>query len=253
MPAAGSYTTLHPLQVGSTNLRRFVFLLQGLLSNSTIHKERIPYSLVQRAMRINHERDRHTSRYERTKKLKEYYKYTFIRNPLERLVSAYRNKIAPPKQYLKERWVTGVKQGIMTTSGVQEWSKDSNVTFTQYIRWVIATPNNHLNKHIAPVIENIYPCRVRYNFYGNFKQLTNDMHMVIKRLQAPMEYFWNTSYYEAGSQTDQMLDHHYSQLDMELKHNLFRDFYQELDFYYHLYPEERDSHCELLDVSELIV
>ena len=36
---------------------------------------------------------------ERVSKLREYFKFTMIRNPLERLVSAYRNKIEPPLEF----------------------------------------------------------------------------------------------------------------------------------------------------------
>ncbi len=77
--------------------------------------------------------------------------------------------------------------------------------------------------------------------------------MIIKKLDAPMEYYPNASYHDPSHQTGSLLEQYYSQLSTEVKHALFRDLYQELDFYYHLYPEERTSHCEVLETDELIL
>ena len=41
----------------------------------------------------------HLNDWERIAKLREYFKFMMIRNPLERLVSAYRDKIEPPLEF----------------------------------------------------------------------------------------------------------------------------------------------------------
>jgi len=43
----------------------------------------------------------------------------------------------------------------------------------------------------------------------------------------------------------------YSMVSNKLKKALFKDFYQEFDFYYHLFPEDRNSHISLLGITEL--
>ena len=47
---------------------------------------------------------------ERLYKVKNYFKYTFIRNPLERLLSAYLDKV---KQKTQRGWEDQVKAGIL--------------------------------------------------------------------------------------------------------------------------------------------
>ncbi len=76
---------------------------------------------------------------------------------------------------------------------------------------------------------------------------------MIKKIHAPMKSYHNASAHDPSHKTQNLLEEYYSQLSKELKHALFRDFYQELDFYYHLYPEERTSHCKLLETDQLIL
>ena len=194
------------------------------------------------------------------KRVKKYYKVTILRNPLERLVSAYRDKLESPLVYGKRGWEAQTQLEILRksrTAELENWQSSNGsftiqISFPEYVQWVVDTRNSALNEHFAPQIEDIYPCRMKYDFFGNFKQLGKDMAIVIKKLDAPVEYFPNVSYHDPRHQTKNLMKDYYSQLDKKLKQELFLDLYQELDFYYHLYPEERTSHCELLETSELI-
>ena len=196
---------------------------------------------------------------QRMEKVKTYFKYTIIRHPLEKLLSAYLDKIKPPLNSGPAKWVENLKIAILQRFQSEEykrWSKSRsyplNISFPVYVRWITETKEENLNEHFVPVISSIYPCRIKYDFYGNFKQLSTDMGMVIDKLQAPHEYFSGSSYHRSGKETMDFLQSFYSQLDQDLKRKLFHILYQDLDFYYHLYPEERTSHCELLDIDELI-
>ncbi len=195
-------------------------------------------------------------------KVKSFYKVTVLRNPLERLLSAFRDKIEHPLIF---RAHTGYRPKILleivrkfgNLEELEKWLSSNGsfplrVTFPQYIQWIVDTRNSLLNEHFAPQIEDIYPCRMIHDFFGNFKQLGKDMAMIINKLDAPMEYYPNASYHDSSVQTGSLLEKYYSQVSAKVKHALFRDFYQELDFYYHLYPEERTSHCKLLETDELI-
>lgn len=124
------------------------------------------------------------------------------------------------------------------------------VDFQTYIKWIVDTQNNKLNEHFCPMVHLAQPCRLRYNFYGNFKNFSSDMHMAMKKLNVPTEYFADESHYPSGEGTNTLLYDYYSTLSKELKLALFRDFYAELDFYYHLFPEERGSHVSILGVGK---
>ncbi len=195
------------------------------------------------------------------KRVMNYYKITIIRNPLERLVSAFKDKLDHPRgtQYLA-RIKLEILRNVGNMEELKSWQNveelktlELRLTFPQYIQWVVDTNNSLIDQHFRPQIELIYPCRIVYDFYGNFKQIGKDMAMIIKKIAAPMEYDSNPSYHDPSHRPGSLLEEYYSQLSTEVKHALFHDFYQELDFYYHLYPEERTSHCKLLETDELIL
>ena len=81
---------------------------------------------------------------------------------------------------------------------------------------------------------------------------SSDMAQVLKKLNVSAEYYWDQSEHKPGHETKDYLQYYYSQLSEDLKHRLLEDFHREFDFYYHLYPEERTSHVELLNVNGLI-
>ncbi len=70
--------------------------------------------------------------------------------------------------------------------------------------------------------------------------------MIITKLNAPLEYYPNASYHRPGRQTEHLLGDYYSQVSRKIMLDLFQDFSQELDFYYHLFTEEMGSHFKLL-------
>ena len=52
-----------------------------------------------------------------------------------------------------------------------------------------------------------------------------------------------------GNRTSNYLDYYYSRVSQETKAALFRALQDELEFYYNMFPEERDSHVRYLGVS----
>ena len=162
-----------------------------------------------------------------------------MRNPLERLVSAYRDKIATliPSY---EQWRNPIRKKYNI----------SKVDFETYLQWVVDTPNKKLNEHFAPMIELMQPCRVRYNFYGNFKTLSNDMKIITDKLNVPNEYFHDGSrmHYMSTNITSALVEEYYSTVSSKVKKALYKDFRKELDFYFHLFPEERERSIKLLNI-----
>ena len=202
----------------------------------------------------------------RLKKIKNYWKFVIVRNPLERLLSAYLNKLSKPVNtslnhhdhfemqklsILLEYKPQMVKEWLVNAS--QNQTGNLSVDFETYIRWIIDMPNDKLNEHYAPMIAITQPCRIRYNFYGNFKMYSSEVQQIAKKLDVPLEYFHDQPYHANDTSTDDLLLPFYSLVSPELKRVLFYEFYKELEFYYSLYPEERFTHFELLGVREDIL
>ena len=252
-----------PFQVGCTNMRRFLFALQGIIPQESIRWSNVSERKyltpgIKTASFLN----KSLTDKKRIHRIKTYYKFMFVRNPLERLLSAFRDKMAKPLDF-NIKWDTfeNHKKSVLRKyrpKDLKRWSQcrgnfTLKITFIEYIRWVIDSDNALLNEHFAPIIYDAYPCNIRYHFYGNFKMYSSDMAQVLKKLNVSAEYYWDQSEHKPGHETKDYLQYYYSQLSEDLKRRLLEDFYQEFDFYYHLYPEEKTSHVELLNVTGLMV
>ena len=267
------------MQAGCTTLRRLVFAMQGAIPLSSInwkHVSEADYLLpaIHKTSFLNVQ----LTDTQRVHKLKHYYKYMMIRNPLERLVSAYRDKIGPPLEFTEHdnkfwpllsngkkpkqmdlfqahrRWILIKYQPKSYSEWVRSNGRyDLHVNFTDYVKWIIDSADNDLNEHFSSIPYNAAPCRVRYHLYTNFKNYSREVGLLIQKLNLNPAYFVDQSSHEAGKDTHTRLHHYYSQLSPVLKELLFHRMYRDLDFYYHLYPEDQWSHAELLGVARPVL
>ena len=212
----------------------------------------------------------------RLQKLMNYFKFIMIRNPLERLVSAYRDKIEPPLEHCDhDEWPNPLVKNIYSKARIdlfqahrrlilskyhphqlRQWAHSNgsyslSVNFTTYVKWIIDTEDKDLNEHFSSILWNAAPCRVGYHLYLNFKNYSREVRLLIEKLNTSSEYFIDhNTHGTVQDETHSKLPYYYSQLSDEVKRKLFVRMHKELDFYYHLYPEERWSHVELLGISQ---
>ncbi len=192
-----------------------------------------------------------------------YYKFMFVRNPLERLVSGFRNKIEPPLSYAKlNKFPDFVKSTILNQyrqGELLEWRrahrvKDGNppeisVTFQEFVRSLIEESNsNTLNEHFRPSVDICHPCLARFHFYGNFRNISSDVRQLVKKFGTEQRFYRDRSLHNTSDQTYSKLRKYYRQLTHRDKLQLVGRLYEDLLFYYTLYPSERWSHYELLGI-----
>ena len=192
----------------------------------------------------------------RLHRIGNYYKMMIVRHPLDRLLSGYLSKMVP--LYKPRRgefpFPLDVQREIITRYHRQHYEAwitfqltESLITFPEFIQYILDTDVLQLNPHFRPMIHVCHPCRVHYDYYGNFKTIHNDGFVVAERLGAKRHYFRNKS--EHTDRTRSKLKHYYSQLHHDAKMELLHRWWAELDFYYHLYPEERHSHKDILGIN----
>ena len=203
--------------------------------------------------------------------LRKYYKFMMVRNPLERLAAAYRDKIEHSLAYnpinttsnpdtYKYDYFIKYRREILARYNHDEllrWEKSEGnfslqPSFSHYVRWVVDSDDKDLNEHFASTLANTEPCIVRYNFYANFKIFSRDIKLLINYLHLNPQYFVDKSLHNSGEETGTKLLDYYSELSRPLKKRLFHRMFSELDFYYHLYPEDQWSHLELLGVNKSV-
>ena len=173
-------------------------------------------------------------------------KYTMIRHPLERHVSAYRSKFRkpllwhPPPQLV---YFEGLKRNALRKCEPQlfaNWSKveqaDVIMNFTCYIVWLTKYDAPDGDDHFMTLMDNCQPCRMHYHFYGNFKNYASDGMQILSKFTNDLSSFFKESYYDKGKQTSDMLPDYYSQLTPSLKKTLYEHIKLDLEFYHTLYP-----------------
>ncbi|XP_022099614.1 carbohydrate sulfotransferase 14-like isoform X2 [Acanthaster planci] len=113
-------------------------------------------------------------------RLRNYFKFMFVRNPVERLLSAFRNKFGEEalSQY-KQRYAPRI---IHRYRG--SWDgKDTNITLEEFIRYLLDTRTTKMDQHWKPMHLLCQPCAVQYDFVGSFEQLSEDANYVLGKIK----------------------------------------------------------------------
>ena len=194
------------------------------------------------------------------KSLKDSFKFAMWRNPLERLVSSYRDKVQRSplagdemyyiqkviynymKQHKHEKWVKNGRQTLIPNATAEANLKVSFADFIDY--WLLGLKTTE-DEHFQTIGHLCQPCRVNYDFYGNFNNFAEDAQVFIKKLGVNASYL-KQGYYTKKSNHIIELHMYYHQLDYRQKKAVLHTLCKELDFYYRLFPEERDSHKFIL-------
>ena len=180
-----------------------------------------------------------------------------VRNPLERHLSAFNNKLSSSLEYNSTSLFDQLKRSMWERYHpvkLKEWISNGckgklRLDFATYLRWITDTPNHRLNEHFAPTVYLAQPCRIRYNFYGNFKNYSSDIKAVIARLGAPQDWYRDQSSHTDGIETRDMMVPAYSRVRREVKERLIKGISEDLEFYYTLFPEEEGSHVDILGLN----
>ena len=239
-------------KVGCSKWRYTFVLLNGIVPLSTRHKRLSEYKL-QKAKKLS---DLPTK--ERNKRLTEYFKSVFVRNPMERVVSAYNDKII--KHVNETRIKDRVAEDLLNTTmnifrptEYKAWLENGKKgpmypTFSEYVQFLIKQNMKTVNEHFQPVIHLCHPCAIDFNFYGNFKLLPDEAETLLNTLNINSSLYYDRegSYIShKGHKTSEVVTKYFSELTDQQKKSLFDVYKEELEFYYTLYPEERDSHLRL--------
>ena len=182
------------LQVGCTNMKSSIFVAGGYLSSSLFnatyydHKNRLEEELEKAIKKGTFQNASLTDEKRRTM-MYSFERYTIVRYPLERLVSAFRDKLERPLvRNPKDRYFENMKQAAMRKCDPQLYNKWMNkevanvsVNFIFYIIWLAKYGAPGGDDHFMTLADNCQPCCMHYHFYGNFKSFVNDGKQILSR------------------------------------------------------------------------
>ena len=247
-------------KVGCTNLKLLFFVSQGLIPRTELGKPRdqVNQDELMHVVLSNNLETGDKSR--KLENLKTYFKFVMVRNPLERLASGFRSKI--------ERFnLTGNQGGVPHYNWArrlifkkihpdlfQQWIENGQqpvaISFSDFISyWLNPDSTDFIwDDHFMPMARICQPCATRFDYYGNFNHFDRDAAVLIDKIGASSSDL-RQGYYSEQSSTDQRMKLYYSTLTDELKIAVVRKLTLDLEFYYTIFPEERDIHKHILDLN----
>ena len=248
-------------KVGCTNLKLLFFVNQGVVPHSELSKDRDGVNQYMLERVSAHFSFAGLFDEDKVTVLKTYFKFVMWRNPLERLASSYRSKVerfplvgfkndTPPYNWLRKaiyRKYHPELYGKWITNGGVDLIAISFADFIEY--WL-----NHgeswfkSDEHFLNQMSLCHPCRVKFDFYANFKYFDRDAKVLMDKIGANSSDL-RTGYYDKNTSTDERMKTYYSSLSEQQKRNTLKKFDLELQFYYSLFPEEAGSHLEIMQLS----
>ena len=247
-------------KVGCTNLKLALFYAQGLIKKDDLIKPRddIEQNKLEECIILTSLLSRNKP--ERIAIIKSNFKFIMYRNPLERLLSAYHSKVGQyPLVGLKEdmphyNWLRRHIFAYTHPIDYKSWILHKgqtivNISFADFIDYWL-TYDLSSDEHFRTIFSLCEPCRVHYHYYGNFKMFDKDARVFLNRIGGNAELLRSGYYEDVNSiPTNQLLNHYYEQLNLYQKHAVIRKLSIDLDFYYNVFPTEKDSHKQILGID----
>lgn len=246
------------VQTGCTNLKRLMLYTTGHIPLHTFSWPWVENKVyLEPALKSASFLNSTLTAEQKLHRLSKYFKFMVVRHPLERLVSGFRNKLESPVIFSKRGvFPQSVKRDILKQfqpKVLRRWhtlhgSYNISVGFPLYVQYVVKKAFRHnLNEHFILETDICHPCAMRYDFYVNFRTITSDIADIIDKFEMNTKYYRNESLHRPGELTREIMHQYFSQLSVKEKLMLLDALREELDFHYSLFPDEKDSHYDILN------
>ncbi|XP_028401380.1 carbohydrate sulfotransferase 14-like [Dendronephthya gigantea] len=161
-------------KAASSNMRRLVLALQGRVENP---------DAIEEFDRRGFEFLGDFNASQRNEMIKTYFKFLFVRHPLERLVSAYRHRVVGKRTDLHRRYgiyIVKKYRGLNSSEPV----KGDDVTFREFIKYLLDTKTDNMNGHWKPIFNICHPCLIPYEFIGSVQNVDIDASALLEKINS---------------------------------------------------------------------
>ncbi|XP_073495231.1 carbohydrate sulfotransferase 14 [Phyllobates terribilis] len=175
-------------------------------------------------------------------RLQHYYKFLFVREPLERLLSAYRNKFGEIKEY-QQRYGQEIVRRYRPQPPGATASKGDDVTFPEFLRYLLDEDEEKMNEHWMPIYRLCQPCALHYDFIGSYERLREDAHRVLDAIRAPsyIQFPERQAWYKPV--TEETLRYHLCHTPAGLLRELLPKYIMDYSLFAYPLPNLTREHC----------
>lgn len=195
-------------KVSSTSWRRIFLQLSGKFTDKRLQK--LTNRAVFYRMYKHYKTLQHYNKNEIDFRLKNYTKVVFVRNPFERILSAYRSKFVNSNQFHKT-YGTQIISKFRPNATKREKKRGNSVTFLEFLKYITLTKNH--NFHWATFWNVCSPCTINYDYIGMFDNLKTESADFLQHIGAKGVRFPRRAlYYEKEKTTTKVTKKYYSHI-----------------------------------------
>ncbi|XP_033746587.1 carbohydrate sulfotransferase 11-like [Pecten maximus] len=181
--------------------------------------------------------------------LNKYKKYIVVRNPLERLLSAYRNKLAGKgiHDYTFRKTGQEIVKRYRVNATRESLQNGDDVTFLEFVRYITDVKTRHFNDHWERYTKLCRPCLVKYDFVGKYETLNRDADYILKDIGVPPQIrFPRRSEKYSTVETKKTFETFYSQIPAEYIQKLWNVYRADFD----LFGYSLSDHLNVTSIAE---
>ncbi|XP_033624375.1 carbohydrate sulfotransferase 13-like isoform X1 [Asterias rubens] len=166
--------------------------------------------------------------------LKTYTKFMFARHPFSRVLSAFKNKLAPDSSFERAvLWQRSVGKRIIDRyrdkDHLPQTADNYDLTFNEFIKYLIDPEANGNNLHWSEIYKQCLPCDIDYDIIGKFETLQSDSKFILNLINAEGVVFpGSDSSSPTGSSNQTYLELHFKDVPLVDLQKLYERF--RLDF-----------------------
>ncbi|XP_045511309.1 carbohydrate sulfotransferase 11 [Colias croceus] len=210
-------------KVACTNWKRILMILGGKWNDTDVLA--IPGNLAHSAGMFRNLSS--ASKEERDHMLENYHKMIIVRNPFERLLSAYRNKLegdTPSAKYFQDRVGKRIIKAYRENPSNESLEHGHDVTFREFALFLTNKSGDLAdvvnNEHWQPITNLCHPCLIKYTLVGKYETLLDDSLLALHTINASNIVQFPRLAHTSG--TAQKLRSYFSQLELPLIRRLYK-------------------------------
>ncbi|XP_078254146.1 carbohydrate sulfotransferase 9-like [Rhinoraja longicauda] len=167
-------------KAGCSNWKRILLVLSGAASSP----RNISHDFVHSSKQLRR-LDSYNLR-EANDLLNGFTKVLFVRDPMERLVSAFRDKFEHPNKYYHPVFGKAILKKYRANVSEEALRTGSGVTFREFVHYLL-DPHKPIGMdiHWEQITKLCSPCLINYDFIGKFESLEQDANYFLKLIGAP--------------------------------------------------------------------